>query len=126
VEIDFAKLFDLGFSYVILALIAVGTTRIWGGIWPWFKDEYWPTREARWKQQFDANLLRETQMMDQSQAFLLAIKDFQNGFVASNAEQHTLILEAIGTIRTDIEEYKATNATLVTILSDHMKRLYGS
>lgn len=94
-QINFAEIADMGFSYFLVTLIGVALARGWSGIWPWFKNEYWASRETRWAQQFEATKERERMMMDQSAAFLGAIETFQNGFTQANTAQHLEIIRQL-------------------------------
>lgn len=115
-EIDFAALADLGFSYFAMIIIFVGMAKTWSSVWPWFKDQYWQGRENRWSEQFKANQEHERMMSNHSAAFLAALEKFQNGFAQANADQHKLIIDELTSIRKEIEAYRVTNATLIEVL----------
>lgn len=112
-QFNLVELTELGFPYFAFILMAIGLAK---GLWPWWKDEYWASREKRWHDQNEASKVREQRMMDQASAFLKAIEAYQDGFAAANAEQHQAGIELMQSLQGEIRDYHNTNISVIELL----------
>lgn len=79
---------DIGYPFFLLAVISWGIRKMWADLWPWWRDVYWPAREARW-----SALHREQAERDKRYQELIA--RYENGHRARSNEEHQAIIREL-------------------------------
>lgn len=91
----FKQAADIGYPFAILLVIAYGGRKAWSDGWPWFRDVYWPTREARWNALHQAQVARDEQYKVLTEDYLETIRRYENGNRSKSADEHQAIIREI-------------------------------
>lgn len=88
-EIEMVRqLADLGYPFVVLLFVFAGLRKLWGDLWPWWTNTYWPAREARLAARDEAYQTITGQ-------FIGALKEYQNGFRTQTTLEHQQIVKQV-------------------------------
>jgi hypothetical protein len=79
---------DVGYPFALLAAITWAGKRIWADLWPWWRDVYWPAREARWKALHEEQAGRDKRYQE-------LIARYENGHRTQSREEHQAIIREL-------------------------------
>ena len=117
-EIDPSTLSDLGTTIALLVALSYIVKQVWGSVWPWFVNSYWPAKEKRWeidKQQ--AQKLVERFLDAQEKDRISGFDDMKRSFI-NVLDSITLVAQNIETLQQRVDKQDTNIDMLERTLKD--------